>query len=140
MLSLDQANAIVSGALEKASSLGLNPLSVTVLDARGAVKAAAAQDGTALNRSDIAYGKALGAIGLGVSSRKLEAMAKDRPHFMESAIAALKGHVVPVPGGVLIADGSGSVIGAVGISGDTSDNDEAACVAGIEKAGLKAVI
>ena len=140
MLTLEHAMTIATTALEKGKELGLNPLAVVVLDARGAVKATLAQDGTSLNRADIAYGKARGAIGLGVSSRKLEAMAKDRPHFMESAVASLKGHVVPVPGGVLIADGSGAIIGSVGISGDTSDNDELAAVTGIEKAGLKAVI
>ena len=137
MLTLNHAQTIIEGALAKASELGLKPLSVYVLDARGVVKASAAQDGTSLRRNDVAFAKANGAIAMGVSSRKLEAMAKERPHFMEGAVGVLDGKLVPVAGGVLIADDKGAVIGAVGISGDTSDNDEAAAVAGIEKSGLK---
>ena len=140
MLTLAHAQTIIEGALVKAQDLGLKPLSIFVLDARGVVKASVAQDGTSLKRNEIALAKASGAISLGVSSRKLEVMAKDRPHFMQGAVSAVGGALVPVAGGVLVADSDGAIIGAVGISGDTSDNDEAAGVAGIEKAGLKAVI
>lgn len=140
MLTLNHAQTIIEGAFARASGLGLKPLSIYVLDARGVVKASAAQDGTSLRRNDVAFAKANGSIAMGVSSRKLESMAKERPHFIESAVGVLGGKLVPVAGGVLIADQSGAIIGSVGISGDTSDNDEAAAVAGIEKASLKAVI
>lgn len=139
MLRLEKAQLIIEGAIAKAMELQLKPLSIFVLDARGAVKAAVAQDGTSLRRNDVALAKASGALGLGVSSRKLEAMAKERPHFMDGLTATL-GNLVPVAGGVLVEDDAGRLVGAVGISGDTSDNDEAAAVAGIEKAGFKAVI
>ena len=136
MLNLKQAQAIIDGAIAKAGDLSLKPLSIFVLDARGVVKASAAQDGTSLKRNEVAYAKAHGSIAMGVSSRKLEAMAKERPHFLQGAVPAIGGALVPVAGGVLIADGQGAVIGAIGISGDTSDNDEAAAVGGIENVGL----
>jgi uncharacterized protein GlcG (DUF336 family) len=112
-------------------------LAIGVYDARGALKAFLAQDGTSLKRGDIAGGKALGALAMGVGSRALAKMAADRPAFVAAATAAVGGTLIPVPGGVLIKQG-GEIIGAVGISGDTSDNDEAAALAGIEAAGLEA--
>ena len=111
-------------------------LAVLVLDARGSLKAAAVQDGSSLKRADIAYGKAHGAIALGVGSRALFVRSEQQPSFIAAAGAAIGGALVPVPGGVLIRDASGALLGAVGISGDTSDNDEAAALAGIAAAGL----
>jgi uncharacterized protein GlcG (DUF336 family) len=111
---------------------------VLVLDARGALKAALVQDGSSLARDKVAYGKAYGALSLGIGSRALHKRAEEQPYFVSAVNGLLGGSLVPVPGGVLVKNGSGAVIGAVGISGDTSDNDEAAAKAGIEAAGLVA--
>jgi uncharacterized protein GlcG (DUF336 family) len=116
----------------------LNPLAVTVLDARGCTKAFAAQDGTSLLRGEVAHGKAYGALSLGMGSRAIFKRAAEQPAFVGAINTMARGALVPVPGGVLIRDASGALLGAVGISGDTSDNDEACAVAGIAAAGLKA--
>jgi uncharacterized protein GlcG (DUF336 family) len=137
MLTLEAAKTIVEIATAYGVEHSLKPLAIAVFDARGALKAFAAQDGTSLKRADIAFGKALGALGMGVSSRALMKMAADRPAFITAATVALGGALIPVPGGVLIKAG-GEIIGAVGVSGDISDNDEAAALAGIEAAGLEA--
>jgi uncharacterized protein GlcG (DUF336 family) len=139
MLTLAKAETIVTAALEKARALDLKPVAVVVLDARGAVKCTKAEDGTSLRRVDIATGKAHGALALGVNSRALGERALKEPHFIAAATHAVGGSLIPLPGGVLIQDAGGEIIGAVGISGDTSDNDETAALAGIETAGLKAV-
>jgi uncharacterized protein GlcG (DUF336 family) len=135
-LSLHQAQIIVAGVVSYAQQNGINPLSIIVLDARGVFKAGVAMDGTSLRRSDIATGKAHGALSLGVGSRSLFKRAKEQPYFIAAATAAIGDSLIPVPGGVLIRDGAGSLLGAVGVSGDTSDNDEAAAMAGIAKVGL----
>jgi uncharacterized protein GlcG (DUF336 family) len=138
MLTLDQAHAIMHAAIDEAGRRNLKPLAVLVLDARGALKAALVQDGSSLARDKVAYGKAYGALSLGIGSRALHKRAEEQPYFVSAVNGLLGGSLVPVPGGVLVKDGSGAVIGAVGISGDTSDNDEAAAKAGIEAAGLVA--
>lgn len=138
-LTLTEAQQIIDGAIAKAGELDLMPLTIAVLDDGGHLKAFARQDGPgAALRPHIATGKAWGAVGMGVSSRTLEQRALERPHFIAGAIAASDGKLVPVAGGVLIRDGSGEIVGAVGISGDSSDNDEAAAIAGIEGAGFTA--
>lgn len=137
-LKLDVARKILDAALAKAAELKLNPLAVTVLDARGATKAFAAQDGTSLLRGEIAHGKAYGALSLGMGSRAIFKRATEQAFFVSAINTMAKGALVPVPGGVLIRDAGGALIGAVGISGDTSDNDEACALAGIAAAGLKA--
>lgn len=139
-ITLDQARTIISAALAHGQSAGMNPLCVAVLDAGGHLKAFERSDGVANRRFDVANGKAYGAISIGVSSRTLGVMAVERPHFVNGLIGAIDGPLVPVPGGVLVLDAEGHTVGAVGISGDTSDNDEAAAVAGIEAAGLTAKI
>lgn len=137
-LTLDQATKIVEVVLETSHKMGLNPMTVAVVDDGGHLKAFKREDGPgAALRPHIAYGKAFGAVGMGRSSRALGAMAAERPHFVNALVGVSGGQLVPVPGGVLIKDGE-EVVGAVGVSGDTSDNDEAAAVAGIEAAGLKA--
>jgi uncharacterized protein GlcG (DUF336 family) len=136
-LTLDIARKILDVALAKAIEKKLKPLVVTVLDARGCIKASAAQDGTSLLRSEIAHGKAYGALAMGMGSRALFQRAQEQAYFIDAVNTLAQGRMVPVPGGVLIQDG-GILLGAVGISGDTSDNDEACAVAGIEAAGLKA--
>ena len=137
-LSLPQAQAIVAAALAHARAHSLKPLVVTVLDARGAPKALAAEDGTSLKRAEIAHGKAHGALALGMGSRAIAKRAAEQPSFVAAVTHVAGGALVPVPGGVLIRDGAGALLGAVGISGDTSDNDEAAALAGVRAAGLTA--
>ncbi len=134
-LKLEQAQTIVTTALAHARAGGMNPLAICVLDGRGALKAAGSEDGTSLNRMDIALGKAKGALALGMGSRSLFKRAKDQPFFIAAATSAIGGSLIPVPGGVLIRSGDGKVIGVVGISGDTSDNDEACAIAGITASG-----
>jgi uncharacterized protein GlcG (DUF336 family) len=138
MLTLDQARTIVDGALKHAREQGFKPLAIAVLDARGTQKLFIAQDGTSLKRGEIALGKANGAVALGVGPRALNKMALERPHFINGASLAIGGSLVPVPGGALIRDADGALLGVIGISGDTSDNDEAAALAGIAAAGLVA--
>ena len=137
-LNLDQAQTIVATALKHGTDHKFQPLAILVLDARGVPKAFAAQDGTSLRRFEIAQGKAHGALSFGIGSRALAKRATSTPHFIAAVTHAVGGLLVPVPGGVLIRTGDGQIIGAVGISGDNSDNDEAAAVAGITAAGLTA--
>ncbi len=137
MLDLPAAQKIVEAALAYAVAHGFKPMAVGVVDARGALKAFAAQDGTSLKRAEIALGKANGAVALGMGSRALMKRAETQGYFIDAATSAIGGSLVPVPGGVLIKQG-GVLLGAVGISGDTSDNDEAAALAGVQAAGLEA--
>ena len=137
-ITLDQARKIVDASLAKGRELGLKPLSVIILDPRGAITAALSEDGVSQLRAKIAHGKANAAIGLGMGSRALMNRAEQQAYFIQAVNGAFGGDMVPVPGGVLIRDPGGVLLGAVGISGDTSDNDEAAAIAGIEAAGLKA--
>jgi uncharacterized protein GlcG (DUF336 family) len=136
-LTLDVARKILDVALAKAVEMKLKPLVITVLDARGCVKACAAQDGTSLLRSEVANGKAYGALAMGMGSRALFQRAKEQAYFIDAVNTLAQGRLVPVPGGVLILDGT-TLLGAIGVSGDTSDNDEICAIAGIEAAGLKA--
>jgi uncharacterized protein GlcG (DUF336 family) len=135
-LTLQIAQTITSAALKTARDKTFKPLSIVVYDARGALKALLSEDGTSLKRAEIAMGKAYGALALGVGSRALHKMATDRPYFVAAATHAVGGQLVPVPGGVLIKNAQGQILGSVGVSGDTSDNDEIAAAAGIEAAGL----
>ena len=135
-VTLGKAQAAVSGVLSFAREKSLAPMTVVVLDARGALKAFAAEDGTPLRRADIAIGKAHGALAMGVNSRALQARAEQQPYFIAAATLAVGGSLIPVPGGVLIHDEQKRTIGAVGASGDTSDNDEAAAFAGLAAANL----
>jgi uncharacterized protein GlcG (DUF336 family) len=129
------AQKIVEAALAYAVEHRLKPLAIGVLDVRGALKAYAAQDGTSLKRGEIALGKANGAIAMGMGSRALFKRAEQQPFFIAAATAAVGGSLVPVPGAVLIKQ-DGVLVGVIGISGDTSDNDETAALAGIAAAGL----
>ena len=136
-LTLDIARKILDAALAKAVEKKLKPLVITILDVRGAVKVTAAQDGTSLMRAEIAGGKAWGALAMGMGSRALFQRAQEQAYFVDAVNALAQGRLVPVPGGVLIQDGT-TLLGAIGVSGDTSDNDEICAIAGIEAAGLKA--
>ncbi len=135
-LTLDQVNSIMQSARAKGRELGLAPLTVAVLDAGGHLKAMQREDGATFFRPQIAYGKAWGSLALGMASRKLFNIGEERPMFMNSLINLSEQKLVPVPGGVLIKDSEGNLLGSIGITGDTSDNDEVCAVAGIEAAGL----
>jgi uncharacterized protein GlcG (DUF336 family) len=135
-LTLDTARKILDAALAKAVEKKLKPLVITVLDARGAVKVTAAQDGTSLMRAEIAHGKAYGALAMGMGSRALFQRAQEQAFFVNAVNTIAQGRLVPVPGGVLIQDGSKVLLGAVGVSGDTSDNDEICATHAIAAAGL----
>ena len=136
-VTLAQATLIVDQALKKGRELKLAPLTVAVLDAGGHLVAFKREDRSGIMRYDIANGKAWGALGMGFGSRELADRAGKNPLFFGVLATVSQGRLVPVPGGVLIQSGT-TLLGAVGISGDTSDNDEACAVAGIEAAGLKA--
>jgi uncharacterized protein GlcG (DUF336 family) len=138
MLSLQQASVIVDKALEQGRKLGFKPLTVVVLDAGGHLKAMKREDGSSLLRPEIAGGKAWGALGMGFGGREFARRAAAHPVFIQALSVASGGRVVPVPGGVLIRDAAGEILGAVGISGDTSENDETCAVYGIGVAGLVA--
>ncbi len=133
-LSLQSASTIVDTALSNGRAEGMLPLTVVVLDSGGRIVATKSEDGSGLLRFDIAYGKAWGALGMGISSRLIGERLGARPSFQNALAAASDGKVIPVPGGVLIKDEDSSVVGAVGISGDTSDKDEYCAILGIRKA------
>jgi len=135
-LTLAQASIIVDKALEKGRELKLQPLTVVVLDAGGQLKALKREDGSSLLRPEIAGGKAWGCLGMGFGGREFARRAAANPVFLQALMAASGGRIVPVPGGVLIRDGGGEIIGSVGISGDTSDKDEECAIHGIRSAGL----
>jgi uncharacterized protein GlcG (DUF336 family) len=135
-ITIAQARDIVRGTLEKGRELGLKPLSVVVLDAGGHPKAFEREDGAAPGRFAIAEGKAYGAVMLGMGGRAQMARAEQQSYFMAAVNGAFGGRVVPVPGGLLVRGEGGAVIGAVGVTGDTSDNDAEAGLAGIAAAGL----
>jgi uncharacterized protein GlcG (DUF336 family) len=137
-LTLAQARTILDQTLAAAREKKLKPLGVAVVDARGALRAYAEEDGNPILRSKIASGKAFGAVAFGAGSRRLHQIGVERPHMAAALVEMAGGALVPVPGGVLIRDKGGALLGAVGVSGDTSDNDEAAAVAGIAAAGLTA--
>lgn len=138
MLSLKKAQTILKVALATSREKSMKPLSIVVFDGRGALKAAASEDGTSLDRIKVAMGKARGALSMGVGSRALEKTAKERPHFIAAASHVFDGGLIPVAGGVLIRDAKGNIIGVVGVSGDTSDNDELVAATGIAAAGYVA--
>jgi uncharacterized protein GlcG (DUF336 family) len=139
-VTLAQASTIVDVALKKGREMNLAPLTVAVLDAGGHMVAFKREDRSGILRYDIAYGKAWGALGMGFGSRELGDRAAKNPVFFGVLATVSHGRLIPVPGGVLVKDDAGAVLGAVGISGDASDKDEACAIAGIEAAGLKAVV
>ncbi len=137
-VTLEAASRIVDQALAKGRTMQLRPLAVAVLDPRGCLKAYKAEDGASLMRFDIAFGKAWGALGMGFGNRELQRRAEAYNMFFNSLQVMSEGRIVPVPGGVLIRNDAGALVGSVGISGDNSDNDEICAVHGIAAAGLKA--
>jgi uncharacterized protein GlcG (DUF336 family) len=139
MLDLKTANHIVNHVIDAASKRNdLKPMTAVVVDAGGAVVAAQRQDGASPIRVDLAKGKAHGAVMMGLSSRKLGERAEQQAYFIQAMNALCNGSLVPVAGGVLVRDDSGAIIGAVGVTGDTSDNDEELAIAAIKATGLTA--
>ncbi|MGF6781575.1 GlcG/HbpS family heme-binding protein [Paraburkholderia sp. GAS334] len=137
-LSLKQANRICNAALEHGRKAGLAPLCVAVLDQGAHIVAVQREDGASLMRPDIAIGKAAGTLAMGFGGRELARRAAEHPTFFTALISLANGRMVPVPGGVLIRNAAGEIVGAVGISGDISQSDEACAVAGIVAAGMSA--
>ncbi len=136
LVTLRKARTIIRRTLEKGREMELKPLSVVVLDAGGHVIAFEREDSAAPGRFAIAHGKAYGAVMLGMAGTAQMARAEGQAYFMAAVNGVYGGQVIPVPGGVLLRDRKGVVIGAVGVTGDTSDNDAQAALAGIEAAGL----
>lgn len=137
-ISLDQARTIIAAALAHGRQLGLKPLSVAVLDSGSHLIAFERQDGSSTLRAQIATGKAAGALALGLSSRRIGEMAAERPSFVASLGTIAPAGLIPAAGGVIVVDEAGRAIGAVGVTGDTSDNDELCALAGIAAAELRA--
>lgn len=135
-VSLEHARIIADASLARGRELGLKPLSVVVIDTRTAVVVSLSEDGCSQMRQRIALGKAKAAIQLGLGTRALMKRAEEQAYFIQSMNGLSGGEFVPVPGGVLLRDQKGTLIGAVGISGDTSDNDESAALSGIAAANL----
>jgi uncharacterized protein GlcG (DUF336 family) len=137
VLGLDTALTIANACFNKGRSIDASPLTVAILDSGGCLITLQRQDGASIFRPDIAIAKALGSIGLGISSRAIGVAAQQRPSFISAISTLAQGNVVPVPGGVLIKNEQDHIIGAVGITGDQSDIDESCAIAGIEESGLK---
>ncbi len=137
-LTLVQANQMIGAALTRSAEAGYRPMGMVVLDDAGHIKAAQRQDGASMFRLDIARGKAWAAVGMGVSSRDLTQRAKDLPHFFNALATAGQGKFIAQTGAVLIKDAQGNLLGAIGASGGTGDEDEAICIHGIQAAGLVA--
>ena len=135
-LTLAQAQQIIAGALAHSHAAGYKPMGVAVLDEAGHLKAFAREDGASMFRFEVAQAKAWGAVGMGASSRTLAQRAKDNPNFYVALAATASGRLLPQTGAVLIKDAAGQVLGAVGASGGTGDEDEAICLAGVQAAGL----
>ena len=138
MLDLHSASQIVDAALANARRERLAPMTVAALDARGAIVALKMEDGSSLLRPEIASGKAWSALAMGYGTRNLVGRAEKLPSFFSALADLARGRVLPVPGGVLVRDGAGAIIGAVDASGDVADNDGACVIRGIEAAGLRA--
>lgn len=135
-LTLDQARDLVAATRTAGRTRDLKPLTVVVLDAGAHVVAVEREDGSSIKRFEVAYGKAHGALALGMGSRALMGRAEQQGYFIAAVTSAVGGALVPVPGGVLVRDGDGRLLGALGVSGDTSDNDEAAALDAIASIGL----
>ncbi|MGE0743661.1 MAG: heme-binding protein [Rhodospirillales bacterium] len=136
ILTLEAASAVVDAALAAGRAHAMMPLTVAVLDAGGHLVAFKRETGSGILRPEVAIGKAWGALGMGIPTRLLRDRLADRPAFQNALAAASHGRLIPVPGGVLVHNAAGHVIGAVGISGDTSDKDEYCAIAGVKAAGL----
>jgi uncharacterized protein GlcG (DUF336 family) len=138
MITLRKAQTILKAALARGREMETKPLTVVVLDAGGHVIAAAREDGASAGRFDLAHGKAYGSVMLGIAGNAQRDRAESQAYFVQAMNGLFGGRFVPVPGGVLVRDRKGALAGAVGVTGDTSENDAAAATAGIEAAGYTA--
>lgn len=138
VITLRKARTIIRTALARGREMGLQPLSVVVLDAGGHVVAFEREDGASPGRFAIAHGKAHGSVMLGIAGTAQRDRAEAQPYFIAAVNGLYGGQLIPVPGGVLVRDPKGTILGAVGVTGDTSENDAAVAVAGIEAAGFTA--
>jgi uncharacterized protein GlcG (DUF336 family) len=136
MLTLTQANSIIAGAFASAADVGVPPLAVVVLDSGGSILSAQRQDGASMFRLDVAFGKAWGAVAMGVSSRTLAERASGNPNFFAGLAVTANGRLLAQPGAVLVRDADGAIVGAVGASGGTGDEDEACCTSGVTRIGM----
>ena len=139
-ISLSRARRIIRATLNKGREMELKPLAVVILDSGGHVKAFEREDDASPGRFAIAHGKAYGTVMLGMAGTAQRDRAEAQSYFITALNGLYDGKVVPVPGGVLVRDAKGAIVGAVGVTGDTSENDAAAAVAGIESVGLVAEI
>tara|TARA_R110002124_G_scaffold153038_5_gene320018 strand:+ start:12536 stop:13018 length:483 start_codon:yes stop_codon:yes gene_type:complete len=136
-LTLSFATVIADEALRLGRELDLLPLTVVVLNAGGQIVIVKSEDGSGIMRFDVAFGKAWGSLGMGISSRLIRDRLSSRPTFQNALSASSDGRLIPVPGGVLIETEGGTTIGAVGVTGDTSEKDEYCAILGIKHAGFK---
>ncbi len=136
-ITLNKARTIIRKALAKAREMELKPISIVVLDAGGHVKAFEREDNAPVGRFAIAHGKAYGSVMLGLAGTAQKERAEQQPYFMAALSGVYNGQIVPVPGGLLVRDGRGNIVGAVGVTGDTSENDAAVGLVGIEAAGFQ---
>lgn len=137
-ISLDAANKIVDATMRKSREMELKPMTAIVLDPGGHLVSFQREDKSGNIRYEIALGKAYACLGVGKSSRSVREQAMGRPHFSQALTEVSHGRFMPVLGGILIRDGEGNLVGALGVTGDTEENDEIAGIAGIEAAGLTA--
>ena len=136
-VTLDQANRIIAAILKRGAEINCRPLSVIVVEPGCKVKAFQKEDGSSMIRFEMAYGKAYAALAMGRSSKLVRVRAEEKPIFMRYLISASGEQIFPEGGGLQIRDGSGEVIGAVGVTGDTEERDEELAAHGIHEAGLK---
>ena len=137
-ITLAEARKIIAGTLGSGRERRLKPLTVAVLDTGGHVKAVEREDGASPGRFAIAMGKAYGCLMLGMGGQAMMTRAEQQPYFVSAMNGLFGGRVVPVPGGVLVRGRNGGIVGAVGVSGDLSENDASAAVEGIDSAGFSA--
>jgi uncharacterized protein GlcG (DUF336 family) len=137
MVKLEQSNRIIEAIFSRGRELGCRPLSVVVVEPGAKVKAFQKEDGSAMMRFEMAYGKAYAALALGRSSSLVRSRTEERPLFMQYVIRASGDQIFPEGGGMLIRDNDGEVIGAVGVTGDTQERDEELAAHGIRAAGFK---
>lgn len=136
---LKSAMRMVAAAFAKGREIGTRPLTIAILDRGDALIILQRQDGSSLRRPEIAIGKASGALALGMSSRAIEQMARERPNFIAALSSNLPSGLIPAAGGLLVGDDKGLIVGAIGITGDTSENDELCARAGVEAAGFAVI-
>ena len=137
MITLDQSNRIIQAIFARGRELSCRPLSVVIVEPGAKVKAFQKEDGSAMMRFEMAFGKAYAALALGRSSSLTRLRTEERPVFMQYLIRASDDQIFPEGGGMLIRDSNGEVIGAVGVTGDTQERDEELAAYGIRAAGLK---